>query len=130
MNKGDFVDEQIKDTPDEFANSPAADPAEAILRQAPELTEAMRETLWTVFHSKRTPEELAKVLEHFSASTKPNTRCGKRKKLTAPEPTPLDRTLKAIRSVAQMNLNILKIAESHPVVLKALVDSAISKGKS
>ena len=112
------------------ATSPAHDHAAVILQQAPELTDEMRETLWNVYHSKSTPEELAKVLEHFVASNDTKHRLWDAKKMTAPEPTPLDRTQKAIRSVAQMDSDTLKIAEAHPVVLKALVDAVIPKSKA
>lgn len=123
------MDEQIKDTPDEFANSPAADPAEDILRRAPELTDQMRETLWNVYHSKSTPEELAKVLEHFSASSGTKHKLWEAKKMTAPEIDPVEKVRKAIEGVSQMDPATLKIAEAHPVALKAMVDAVTPKSK-
>lgn len=129
--QGDFVDEQIKDTPDEFANSPAADPAEKILRDDSDLFNEDREELWNLYHLSKTPDELAQYLhplENVSNDTKHQLFMAKKR--TAPEPTPLDRTQRAIQSVAQMDPDTLRIAESHPVVLKALVDAVMPKSKA
>ena len=112
------------------ATSPAHDHAAVILQQAPELTDEMRETLWNVYHSKSTPEELAKVLEHFVASNDTKHRLWEAKQMTAPEVDPVEKVKSAIQQVARMDKATLESAERHSGVLKLFVDAMIPKGKS
>jgi hypothetical protein len=109
---------------------PADDPAESILRQAPELTDQMRETLWEVFHSKATPEELAKALQHFSASNDTKHKLWTAKTLTAPAVDHVARARAAIESVGKMDSATLEAAEKHPTVLKMIANAVLpSKSK-
>jgi hypothetical protein len=105
------------------ATSPAHDHAAVILQQAPELTPEMRETLWEVFHSKSTPEDLAKVLEHFVASNETKHRLWEAKQMTAPVIDPVQKVRAAIESVARMDKATLEAAEKHSGVLKLFVES-------
>ena len=108
---------------------PADDPAESILRQAPELTDQMRETLWEVFHSKATPEGLAKVLQHFSASNDTKHQLWTAKKMTAPAVDHVARARAAIEQVSKMDPADLEVAEKNPTVLK-LIAGAVMPSKS
>ena len=103
-----------------------ADPAEQILRTDAVLTDDQRERLWEIFHDSSTPEALAKVLRYHDISNATKHGLFEAKRRTAPVESPTDRTVSALKRVAQIDPRILETAEKHPTALKALADAAMS----
>ena len=101
-----------------------ADPAEAILRGDPSLTDEHRATLWTIFHEAKNPDDLAQRLQWHSASNETRHLLVQAKGLTAPTPDPVDRTVDALHRVAALPRNVLEMAEKYPVAAKSLIQAA------
>lgn len=123
------MDEPIKDTPDEFANSPAADPAEKILRDDPNMTDEARATAYDQFHGSKDHLQLAQKIQHVEMSNDTRHRLFEAKRATAPAVDPVAKTREAIKSVSQMDPTILAAAEAHPTVLK-IIAGAVMPSKS
>jgi len=104
---------------------PWVDRAESILRAAPELTDKMRETLWTLFHNAKNPDELARSLSNFVASNETNQKLYAAKMLTH-SPDPIERAEEALRRVASLPQSVREAAEQFPKVTGYLVNAALN----
>lgn len=105
-------------------SAPYRDPAEAILRGDPSLTDEHRATLWTIFHEAKNPDDLAQRLQWHSASNQTRHLLVQAKGLTAPTPDPVDRIVDALHRVAALPRNVLEMAEMYPVGTKSLIQAA------
>jgi hypothetical protein len=104
------------------------DLAAPILRDAPDMSDAVRGDLWDLFHDSKTADELAQKLSAvpIEGGLKQELILARVKSLQ-PEPsdstTPIiDAAMEAMHWVAQLPQHVRSIAERHPIVAKFLVD--------
>jgi hypothetical protein len=114
----------------DYSSSPAVDPAEAILRGDPTMSDLGRETAWSQFHGSKDHLELARKIQHVEMSNDTRHRLFIAKQATAPAVDHVAKVRSVIESVAHFDPNDLAAAESHPTVLKLFGDAVISKGKA
>ena len=97
------------------------DPAEPILSGDPALDQDTRGNLWDAFHNSKDPNELSRVLEPYAIpdDTKRRLLAAKQQATPLSASNPAATAIDALSSIPQ---NSLDAAESHPNVLKALIE--------
>jgi hypothetical protein len=112
-----------------FADSPAVDQAEGILRADDGLTDERRAVLYDIYHDSQTPEALAKILQYHDLPNETKHLLFLAKQRTARPLGLVERTAAALHRVAQIDPKILEVAEAHPIATRALTDAANTKKK-
>lgn len=97
------------------------DPAAPILAGDPALDDDTRASLWDSFHQSKDPQELTRVLEPYAVpdDTKKRLLAAKQQATPLSTSNPAATAIDALSSIPQQSLDV---AESHPNVLKALIE--------
>lgn len=102
-----------------------SDLAQPVLASDPVLSDEQRADLWDIFHSTKSPEELAVQLQPIPVPDDTKHRLLQAKAQSIPPIVePFDKTKAVINQMSDMDPRALALAESHPNVLKALVAAA------
>lgn len=105
---------------------------EAILRNAPSLSDNERAALYDAYHIAPDADSLARHIQQFNAPddvTDGLVEAKQAESQTSPASSSGGtRTADAIRAIADMDPKTLELAESHPHVLNALI-SEIGRGE-
>lgn len=102
------------------------DHAKDILSNAP-LDDSTKATLWDHWHDAHDVHELSTRLADMDIPSDVAESLIAAKKLSEPEPTPIDNATAAINRLTQIDPKILDLAEAHPNVLRHLVTLVTSK---
>jgi len=103
-------------------NPIAQDPAEPILRGEPQIDDESKASLWDAFHSKNA-DELTQHLAPLAIPDDTKKRLIYAKQQMTPPPPPANPVQSAVSTMAAMPPEQLDLAEQHPNLLKALVES-------
>jgi len=103
-------------------NPIAQDPAEPILRGEPQIDDESKASLWDAFHSKNA-DELTQHLAPLAIPDDTKKRLISAKQQMTPAPPPANPCKSAVSTMAGMAPEQLDLAEAHPAILKALVES-------
>jgi hypothetical protein len=98
------------------------DHAEDILSNAP-LDDSTKADLWDAWHDAPNVDFLARRLADFDIPDRLEEDLVMAKKLSEPEPTPIDKALGAIHRLGQMDPQTLRVAETHTNILRLFVNS-------
>jgi hypothetical protein len=104
-------------------NPSLIDHAKLILLHAP-MTQDEKASAWDQFHNARDSADLTARLANVSMPDEVKASLVAGKKLSEPEPTPVDKAAAAIHRMSELDSKILELAESHPSVFRALLDAA------
>jgi len=108
--------------------TPFDDPAKPILQGDPALTDDDRAGLWDAFHQSKDADELAQHLQEHELKgvvipDDTKKRLYQAKQVVTPV-DPVAKTKSVMQQMAQIDPQVLELAESHPNVLKTLTAAA------
>jgi hypothetical protein len=105
---------------------PYQEPAAPILSQSLDVNDDDRAELYDIFHDSKSSDDLAQKLGTASVEVPAPLRQQllNAKRVTDPTPTVVDKTVGALKRLAQVDPRILDLAEGHPNVMKVLLDAA------
>jgi len=97
------------------------DHAAPILSAGPAISDEQRSDLWSLFHVSKDPAELAQHLSELPLRGDFKDDLIRAKRKPALEPDDTDKVMGVLNHMSAMDSRVLEAAESHPLVLKALI---------
>jgi hypothetical protein len=108
--------------------SPFTDHAAPVLAGEPTINDAQRADLWDAFHTKNA-DELAQHLQPLTLPDDFKHKLWQAKQQSIPAIAPVDKVTAAMKQLAQVDSQVLEVAEAHPNVLKAMTSAATTPEK-
>jgi hypothetical protein len=103
---------------------PYIEPAAPILSQSLDVNDDDRAELFDIFHDSKSSDELASKLQTHDAPDELKQQLIGAKRATDVPPSAVDKTVGALKRLAQVDPRTLDLAESHPNVMKLVLDAA------